>query len=811
MARSEYRHGMVLWYAICTIFVAMRFAAHGMLMNDEAMLVASANQATNTSLFWGTYRPNLYFGTRPRLPTSVMTGLMWFDGDDFQGFQRIRHACDQNDGINGYGYHKHDGRRLAIQKIRDDPSNVAITTEFVKVPGGNNGGDWGVRVRGTLLDDSVSPTTSVMFYIGLEGEGSMDITSKTSSKGLESPVKMEGDTPELGDFEFQIVDDPLNEHPVDNDRDLSLTQWWGVEVPEDHVWRAKDYALENMIVSAREKLSHASQEDAFARPYAFFTLTNTLTEEEDQLANFYVFQKVFKGNFQFDVLFRSQSSPEPITSTSLTDELSRQEEQFDARFEKTFHLQQKGFSSDQVEFANFLLSNLIGGVGYFYGSSVVDRSRPPMQDEESFTATPQQPEQTSPQVLFSASPSRPFFPRGFYWDEGFHQMLIGKWDNDLSLDMIKHWMSLIDENGWIAREQILGEEARSKVPAEFQTQFPHHANPPTLYLAIKQYVDRLTGKKEGELGEQQSPLLSSLDDSNVLQTLHLENFALAQRWLYSIYPKLRLNWQWFRSTQRGHLERFGRSAPNAEAYRWRGRTPDHTLTSGLDDYPRGEPPNVGELHVDLLSWMAFGTRLLKDISAQLGPDYAADVEEYTQVEKDMLENLELLHWNEENQAFCDQTIDEGRPVHVCHKGYMSLFPMALGLLSPDSEKLGAILDMIQNEDELWSPYGLRSLSASDALYNTGEVYWRGPIWININFLTLQSLHNNYMHVPGPYQQRAQTIYTALRENIIDTVYKSYKETGYVWEQYSPENGKGLRSHPFTGWTSLVLLIMAEEY
>lgn len=32
-----------------------------------------------------------------------------------------------------------------------------------------------------------------------------------------------------------------------------------------------------------------------------------------------------------------------------------------------------------------------------------------------------------------------------------------------SLDIIKHWVSLIDDDGWVAREQILGAEARSKV------------------------------------------------------------------------------------------------------------------------------------------------------------------------------------------------------------------------------------------------------------------------------------------------------------------------------------------------------------
>lgn len=32
-----------------------------------------------------------------------------------------------------------------------------------------------------------------------------------------------------------------------------------------------------------------------------------------------------------------------------------------------------------------------------------------------------------------------------------------------SLEILKDWIDLIDEDGWVAREQILGEEARSKV------------------------------------------------------------------------------------------------------------------------------------------------------------------------------------------------------------------------------------------------------------------------------------------------------------------------------------------------------------
>ncbi|KAI9300890.1 glycoside hydrolase [Cunninghamella echinulata] len=748
---------------------------------------------------------------------------MWFDGNQFQGFQRLRHSCEQGDGLEGYGYYKHNGRSFGVQRLTDAPSNIEIITEFIKVPSSINGGDWAVRISGQPLHPQAPSTTSVIFYFGLEGGGSMDIVSKISSKGLVSPVIMEGDTPELGDFEIEIVDGPMNLYPENGvDQDLSRTQWNYTLTIYIYIETVSNILLE----SARSKITPGREQDAFSSPHAYFTLPNKLIEEEGEIANFYAFQKVFHGPFQFDVIFRNQESKTKLDSEYLGQTLIEKTYEFDTRFEKTFHLQEKGFSLEEIAFGQYLLSNLLGGVGYFYGSGVVDRSHPPMKDEESFAGEPIKPQLTSPYSLFSASPSRPFFPRGFYWDEGFHQLLIGQWDNDLSLNMIKSWVSLIDENGWIGREQILGDEARSKVPAEFQTQFPHYANPPTLYLSIKRYVDRLKHQKTqhsffhghsattmGTGGFDETSIFSLDDDQ--LSKVYLEHQGLAQDWLSSIYPHLRRNWQWFRQTQRGHLAPFGRSAPNnEEAYRWRGRTTDHTLTSGLDDYPRGEPPNVGELHVDLFSWITFATGLLKDIAMSINMDghLQADIEEYQRVEKDLLSNLDVLHWSDVEQAYCDQTVNaEGFAVHVCHKGYISLFPMILGLLPADSPKLGAILDMIENDEELWSPFGLRSLSLSDPLYNTGEVYWRGPIWLNINYLTLQSLYNNYMSKPGPYQERCNLIYTNLRKNLISTVFNDYQNTGFVWEQYSDSTGKGLRSHPFTGWTSLILLIMSESY
>jgi mannosyl-oligosaccharide glucosidase len=65
--------------------------------------------------------------------------------------------------------------------------------------------------------------------------------------------------------------------------------------------------------------------------------------------------------------------------------------------------------------------------------------------------------------------------------------------------MMSSWAQLIDDDGWVAREQILGDEARSRVPIEFQTQYPHFANPPTLILALNKFANKVSEKANVEM------------------------------------------------------------------------------------------------------------------------------------------------------------------------------------------------------------------------------------------------------------------------------------------------------------------------
>jgi mannosyl-oligosaccharide glucosidase len=66
-------------------------------------------------------------------------------------------------------------------------------------------------------------------------------------------------------------------------------------------------------------------------------------------------------------------------------------------------------------------------------------------------------------------------------------------------------------------------------------------------------------------------------------------------------------------------------------------------------------------------------------------------------------------------------------------------------------------------------------------------YWRGPIWINLNYLTVRALEHYAKH-PGPHQKRAADLAQRLRSNLIKNVFQQYQKTGYVWEQVGVGHG-----------------------
>lgn len=789
------------------------------MADKSSAILAEYNRENNASLFWGPYRSNLYFGVRPRVPHGLMTGLMWFNSDSYEGLNHIRHACDQRDEMAGYGWTQYDPRMGGTQTIKDNRNKVQIDTEFVK-----RGDNWAVRVKGKPYDNDQNAVTALVMYMGLEGGGMIDLENMVSTEGIyDNPIRFSGFSNSIGqNFEVNIRQSKKNKYPKSGhvaERTLppDLPHFITFRMPDDEVWKAKDFYLtfvqDHLQVVADKYL------DDNLPPWCAFTLNNRL----DMKGNIYLVQFTFKGDFEVEMIYDNQDglqSQKEIAQNSLAkrrifnDQLDSAKRLFLTKLDHAFVFQPPFENEEYYEFAQEMMSNLLGGIGYFYGKQIVNRAESDETTEFFWENTEDIiTQEEGPYELFSTVPSRPFFPRGFYWDEGFNLIPVLDYDADLALEMIKSWFALVDSDGWIAREQILGPEARSKVPSEFQVQNPHIANPPTLMLLFSEIARRaIEAKKSLELQSDGEQKLVGLEFEPEIGFRHYKNPSLFLRYAKQIYPYLQNHYEWFRESQKGAIRQYEREAfSKKEGYRWRGRTPDHCLASGLDDYPRASMPHPGELHVDLLSWIGMMTRSMRDIASIIGQK--EDVEAYTQIDDAIVRNLEDLHWNSEEKSFCDLTVDEYEESQFeCHKGYVSLMPFFVKLLSGKhhSEQLKAILDTIHDPEQLWSSFGIRSLSMADEYFGTKENYWRGPVWINMNYMALDALmyYHEDQETPLALKSQIKEIYTELRQNIVSNIFDNWKSTGFAWEQYDSATGKGQGVKHFLGWTALVVKIMA---
>lgn len=766
-------------------------------------------QFSDESLLWGPYRSSLYFGIRPRIPKSLLSGLMWYQVNDYTGLGNVRHFYEQQENMKHANWVKYDPRYGGRQVIDDDDCHTKIIIDFVKTKDGKS---WAVKVRTKPYKGFEKTKIAFVWYSGLEGkkespEGVMERTgflkleNTRDPRGFEGTVNIAGLLEDLGFFELDITDGPsTNKHPssdilYDPELDPSKAHHYSLTIEDDNVWKAKDIFLIMLQESIKGLVDQYEKPDEFPPEQAYI-----LRDLQGFEGNMHFVQKIYEGACEFDIIYSSASTPvtEKITPKNIGQKIKSAIGEFDTKFSQHFTLSSPYNEKKYENFAKEALSGLLGGLSYSHGDHLVDRDT--VFDEESFENQVLEGELEGPFELFTLVPSRPFFPRGFLWDEGFHLLPLLDYDSDLVLEIMKSWFNLIDDDGWVAREQILGPEARSRVPAEFQVQSPLIVNPPTLMLAFTFLVDSI---KTQDL---ETPLSvdASIDKSNLGQIV-VSNPQLLLDYVKQVYPKLKAHYKMFRRTQRGHVAEFERGE-NTEAYRWRGRTETHCLASGLDDYPRCEP-DIAELNVDLLSWIGVMTRAMKQLAKIC--DYAEDIEELNKIEHDIIENLDKLHWSEEANTYCDLSVDEDdENQFICHKGYISLFPFVTKMIPENQpDKIRAMVDLIRDPEELWTDFGVRSLSKSDAFYMTATNYWRSPIWINLNYLILESLQHYRVVTAGELSEKIAETYAQLRLNLVNNVYDKWDKSGYVWEHYDDITGVEKGAKNFLGWSSSVILMM----
>ncbi|XP_030378998.1 mannosyl-oligosaccharide glucosidase GCS1 [Scaptodrosophila lebanonensis] len=743
--------------------------------------------------YWGSYRPLTYFGMKTRDPHSLVMGLMWYTPSNLgHGGHGIRHWCEQGDKLDGYGWTHHDGRSFGVQEIQDLP--FVLKTSFVKYPGGKQfGGDWTARISVKNTTRAWDRSISLIWYVALDERTNGHIKYVSDEKSPEPGVY--GETQGLGEFQVRF-------HAVKGK--ILHKSYLSTVAPS--LSKLKETVFAHFRAFADKRGNRF-----IGLPGEIISQNGIPTKGHEP--NFIAIQITAEVDFTLDITYQSTSGfalgdsiPKPPTAREYTESLQAKLQEFDQRFEKAFQLRAKGYSLEEIRFAKSAFSNMIGGIGYFYGASRV---------QSVHTKNPV-PYWKAP--LYTSVPSRSFFPRGFLWDEGFHGLLISSWDLDIELDIICHWFDLLNVEGWIPREQILGVEALAKVPEEFVTQRNTNANPPTFFLTLRK-----------------------------LLTQHRQQLAVKGRLatLERLYPRLQAWFSWFNTTQRGDV---------LGTYLWRGRNATtlrelnpKSLSSGLDDFPRASHPTDRERHVDLRCWIALAASVMAELSTLLGKDDVKYYETASYLTDNTL--LNRMHLDPYTERYADWGLHTDSVVlkvpPVTQKsahsripppqpekqrftlkqpdykfvgttfGYVNLFPLLLEQLEHDSPYLTKMLRDMRDPELLWTNYGLRSLSKHSPLYmkrNTEHdpPYWRGPIWININYLAVKALRH-YGKIEGPNAAQARELYGELRENLVRNIFKQYQRTGYIWEQYDDTTGEGKGCNPFTGWSALVVLLMAEQY
>lgn len=175
----------------------------------------------------------------------------------------------------------------------------------------------------------------------------------------------------------------------------------------------------------------------------------------------------------------------------------------------------------------------------------------------------------------------------------------------------------------------------------------------------------------------------------------------------------------------------------------------------------------------------------------------------------------------------------------------------------DANHLKSVLRYVWDPEEFRSPYGLRSLSKyhfdkpfvfgdkkigyepreSFERVKGGNSNWRGPIWIQINYMLIdalktfaQALGEDFtIQVKGEKPVHIEEIANYFTHSVID-MFRKDPETGVrplmgttfrypndphwdpgplFYEYYDPETGKGLGASHQTGWSALVANLISE--
>jgi putative isomerase len=213
----------------------------------------------------------------------------------------------------------------------------------------------------------------------------------------------------------------------------------------------------------------------------------------------------------------------------------------------------------------------------------------------------------------------------------------------------------------------------------------------------------------------------------------------------------------------------------------------HPYSSGLDNSPLWDE-GLPVASPDLSTYLCLQQESLANIAEVLG--LHSDAEMWEQRASAMAARMVEKLWDPQADYFWAYHYNGSSPDRITVRTPFNLLPLITGRLPDDiNQRLLARLTQ-----EFWPRYPIPTVAPDDPHYDPQEM-WRGPTWINLN----------YMFVEGLQRIGQQHLARELRNRTLQLVSKNVD----IAEYYNPETGGIPRMAASTfGWSAALFIDLA---
>ncbi len=211
----------------------------------------------------------------------------------------------------------------------------------------------------------------------------------------------------------------------------------------------------------------------------------------------------------------------------------------------------------------------------------------------------------------------------------------------------------------------------------------------------------------------------------------------------------------------------------------------HPFSSGLDDSPLWDDGMPVEAP-DLNTYLCLQQEALANIARAIG--LPEEAERWARRADAQAQRMLQQMWDAEAGLFW--ATRHGQRINV--RTPFSLFPLITGRLP--AEVVARLAAHLTDERQFWTRYPVPTVARDDPAYNPLQM-WRGPTWVNVNYLLIEGLQR------GGYPDLARK----LRQRTLDVIMGQDD----IYEYYHPETGeRPPKAASIFGWSAAIFIDLA---